>query len=918
MRRIVKSAVGIVLTLNLLLLNGCSRGSSTVNTLIEKSDLDTSKESIIVNLKESERYSNPISDENQPYRADSLEAQRLSGVAEEKLVLDQSKTGDPYILRYNGKYYLYCSTDAWYCSYRCWESTDLMHYTFLGEFSLLDQDGNRVENDTAAGQGYELECPWAPEVHYWNGQFYMYTSLHAAGHKVFLSTTGLPYGEFRVVNNNFAPSIDGTMFIDDNEDKWFIRCNREDGTACPVITKVSDMYTVADESDYSNVSRTGITGDQVEGPFMFKRNGIYYFITTGEGAGEPAYRLNYAYNTSGLGKELNIGDVVNSDNWLTEMQPNLILNTEGDYFGYGHGAVTVGPDLDSYWFPYHMSRSSGKGRVLGINRIEFSGTRMNIIGQDKETFVPDAPAFYTSYYNALTDTDYKGDKSGVIARSAGYRSYTEERTNAGEGLYQVDGKLLSGNSTTQLIKTGSTFTAEYNFKDVATNGTFKCLFGGGYVTINGKKIELYKGNSKIAEADMLVNGESWDWSAYHSIVVTCEPGRITVTVDGCTKIDEEATGFGNDAIGYEGATLSQIGGAVFSNQAFGSSDNEVAKTVDGSFFASNYYTAKDGESATELSDNSKVYRVETKGNEDKCNNNSVYNYYIYKDATALKMVEGDRAVYVIDVSHDGLYSIESLFSNNSDGSVIKIQIDNDKPTCYTLRKNDYSKTTGYDDYYKSLQFQKRLIDEIHLKKGLHTFTVKVVQGNYTAIEYELNHTSENAPEYSDKLDKKSGHDYFSNWSIKDGAYYASNGQKSLVRFGGSEYTNYGVKVDLKTEAMNSRSNKAGIILRLTDPSVFYRQTYGSGHGYFVCLDAYGVSLERIDYNERLVAYYETTLSKDKYYTLEAECIDNTITVYLDGEKVITYIDPYGYSRGATALYSYQAATYFKNLQIIPK
>ena len=76
-----------------------------------------------------------------------------------------------------------------------------------------------------------------------------------------------------------------------------------------------------------------------------------------------------------------------------------------------------------------------------------------------------------------------------------------------------------------------------------------------------------------------------------------------------------------------------------------------------------------------------------------------------------------------------------------------------------------------------------------------------------------------------------------------------------MNFGDSDFTDYKVKVDLKTDAMMSRSNKAGILLRLDKPTIHARQTYGSGRGYFVCIDAYGVSLERIDYYERLVAYY---------------------------------------------------------------
>ena len=923
MKRMKKSIISVLLVSVMILGTGCTNRGQSAGAAIKTSTLDTSIEDINVTLEEGTRYTNPITDEQQPHRADSVEAQILEGKAPEDAVEDISRAGDPYILRYNGKFYLFVSTDGWYSSYRCWESLDLINYTYLGEYDYLDSEGKRAENDTAVNQGLDYECPWAPEVHYWNGQFYMYTAPHNSGHRVFKSTTGLPYGDYQEVNEELTATIDGTVFIDDNEDKWFVRLHNEDNDPSIAVLKLADMETLVDEKkEYYLTSKTGITGEHVEGQFLFKRDGIYYLIATGETAAYPGYRINYAYNNSGLGEELNVGSVGGEDNWATEIEPNLILNTEGEYYGYGHGAVTIGPDLDSYWLPYHLSRASGGGRTVAINRIVFSGTRMSVIGQDQESLVPNAPDFYASYFEALSDVDWEGKTSGVIARKAGWRSYTDERTQAGEGLYEVDGKLLSGKlaadgKSVELIKTGSRFTAEYNFKNVATDGSFKCLFGGGYVTIKGTTVELYKGTEKIAEAKMLVNGESgWDWSAYHDIIVAYEDGRITVTIDGCTKIDMEATGFGNEAIGYEGATKAQLGSAVFSDQAFGSSDQEVAKNVEGSFFASNYYEAKEGESATKLSKKSNVYTVE--GDEDVCTYGIAHKYHIYKDATALKLAEGDRAVYKIDVAETGLYSLQSLYSTDSAGSVIKVQIDNQKPTCYELVNNDYSTLEQDKEYHESLKFQKRAIDEIYLEKGLHTLTVKAVKGDYTAIEYELTQTSETAPEYSNSLASKAGHDYFTNWLIKEDAHYASTGLKSLVRFGGTDFTDYKVKVDIKTDAMVSRANRAGILLRLTQPSVFYRQTYGSGKGYFVCLDAYGVSLERFDYNERLVAYYETELDKDTYYTLEAECIDNRIIVYLDGEKVIEYVDPYPFACGAPALYSYQAATYYKNLEITPK
>ncbi len=910
---------------------------------IEQSDEDTSIEDIDIDLTETERYTNPITDENQPYRAGSVEAQLLSGATE--TIEDISMSGDPYILRYNGKYYLYVSTDNWWCSYRCWESLDLLHYTYLGEYDLLDKNGNRTENDDKTNQGYDLECPWAPEVHYWNGEFYMYTSPHASGNIVLKSTTGLPYGDYQVVYNTNAISIDGSIFIDDNEDKWYVRpytiAEGKAGYGAAVM-KITDMATLAGGS-WAGTSQAGITGGCVEGPFLFKRNGIYYLISTGEDVSYSGYRLNYAYNDSGLGNTYNVGSVGGAENWSTEIEPNLIINTEGDYYGYGHGAVTLGPNLDSCWFIYHMTRNSNVSRrTLGINRVEFSGTRMSVMGQDTETIAPEAPDFYTSYFTALSDTDWEGNKSGVIARSAGYRSYTDARTLAGEGLYQVGNQLLSGRlaadgETVELMTTGSRFTAEYNFKDITTDGSFQCLFGGGYVTIEGTTVKLYQGTTKLAEAPMLVNGESgWNWSAYHDIIVAYEEGRITVSIDGCTKIDVEATGLGNGAIGYAGASGTQIGGATFSNQAFGSSDKEAAKVTNGTFFATNYYEAKTGEKASVLSASSKSYVVSTTGDEAQYLSswNGTHTYHIYKDATAFTLAQGDRVVYKIDVPENGTYSLSSLFSNSSDGSIIKIQIDGETPICYTLKKNDYRSIEYDKEYYEALEFQKRVLDTVYLEKGLHTLTIKAVSGDYTAIEYEMTRISTVSVKYQDDLSAVNQGDYFTDWynrsgdgddlvgnfvewTIQEGAHYASADKKNLLRFANGNYMDYKVKVDIRTSAATTSDTNAGILLRLTNPSAGPRQTYGSGMGYYVCLGSDGVSIFRFDYNEREVAHYDTVLDADTYYTLEAECIDNTIVVRLNGEKVMTYIDPYAFVCGATALYSNIAESYYKNLEIIP-
>ena len=35
---------------------------------------------------------------------------------------------DPFVLRFNGRYYLYCTNPG----VRCWQSDDLLHWTLIG------------------------------------------------------------------------------------------------------------------------------------------------------------------------------------------------------------------------------------------------------------------------------------------------------------------------------------------------------------------------------------------------------------------------------------------------------------------------------------------------------------------------------------------------------------------------------------------------------------------------------------------------------------------------------------------------------------------------------------------------------------------------------------------------------------------
>ena len=108
---------------------------------------------------------------------------------------------DPFVLRYNGTYYLYAT------------NPDLRVFTSQ---NLLDwkEAGPAIDPDTFPGL-----VPFAPEVVYWNGWFYMYTSPSGFGHYILRSDS--PTGPFEKISGNEGHDIDGSVFIDDDGTWYF-------------------------------------------------------------------------------------------------------------------------------------------------------------------------------------------------------------------------------------------------------------------------------------------------------------------------------------------------------------------------------------------------------------------------------------------------------------------------------------------------------------------------------------------------------------------------------------------------------------------------------------------------------------------------------------------------------------------------
>ncbi|NCA95363.1 MAG: hypothetical protein EOM74_00115, partial [Methanomicrobia archaeon] len=185
--------------------------------------------------------------------------------------------GDPFVYRYNGTYYLYPSTSS--SGVRAYKSYDLMTWEpVTGEGLPYGYVLSPDENTTVVA--------YAPEVVYYDGWFYMCQSQAGNGHYFYKSRS--PEGPFVRYTDNVGESIDGSFFIDNDGQAYFLRAKLETIR----MTKFNEDFTLSNQAfDIQNTSMGGWT----EGPYMLSRNGTYYLTFTGVHVGSAGYKVGYSY-----------------------------------------------------------------------------------------------------------------------------------------------------------------------------------------------------------------------------------------------------------------------------------------------------------------------------------------------------------------------------------------------------------------------------------------------------------------------------------------------------------------------------------------------------------------------------------------------------------------------------------------------
>lgn len=281
---------------------------------------------------------------------------------------------DPSLSKFGDTYYLYTTTDLDYGLGRAgtpvvWKSKDFVNWSFEGSHIQgfdwakgYDWVNDKGEKKT----GYFRY--WAPgKVIEQNGTYYLYVTFVKPDEKMgtYVMIADRPDGPFRFAEGNglFAPGtegadspfivndIDGEPFIDDDGNGYLFWRRR-------LAARLSaDRLHIEGEPLTMQTARQGYS----EGPLMFKRKGIYYYVYTLSG------NQNYV-NAYMMSRESPLSGFVKPEG----NDIFLFSAPENQVWGPGHGNIFYDEKTDEYIFLYLEYGDGGTTRQVYANRMEFN------------------------------------------------------------------------------------------------------------------------------------------------------------------------------------------------------------------------------------------------------------------------------------------------------------------------------------------------------------------------------------------------------------------------------------------------------------------------------------------------------------------------------------------------------------------
>lgn len=266
---------------------------------------------------------------------------------------------DPEGIIYGDTYWIYPTWSDLYekqTFFDCFSSKDLVNWT---------KHANVL--DTAAVKWAKIAM-WAPSVISKKDKYYFFFGANDV-HPGEIGGIGVaisdrPEGPYKdligkpLINENVngAQPIDQFVFKDDDNTYYMYyggwgHCN---------MVKLNDDFTALVPFDDGEMYKEVTPQNYVEGPFMFKKNGKYYFMWSEGGWGGPDYSVAYAIADSPFGPFNRIGKILEEDATVATSA--------------GHHSIMHVPNSEDYYIVYHRRPLGDKGRdhrVTCIDKMTF-------------------------------------------------------------------------------------------------------------------------------------------------------------------------------------------------------------------------------------------------------------------------------------------------------------------------------------------------------------------------------------------------------------------------------------------------------------------------------------------------------------------------------------------------------------------
>jgi len=261
----------------------------------------------------------------------------------ENPIVQTNYTSDPAPLVYKDTVFLYTGHDEDGSSYytmndwRVYSSTDMVNWT---------DRGSPLSYKTFA---WATGDAWASQCIYRNGKFYWYVAVKSGSPSIGVAVSDSPTGPFvdalgKPLIQNSWDDIDPTVYLDDDgqaylywghSNLYYVKLNENMTSYSGGIQKVP-MTTASFGTRVGNVDMPTLFE---EGPWFYKRNGIYYMAYAAGGI--PEY-VAYSTSTNPISGWTYRGVIMPAQGGSFTNHPGIIDFKGKSYFFYHNGALPGG------------------------------------------------------------------------------------------------------------------------------------------------------------------------------------------------------------------------------------------------------------------------------------------------------------------------------------------------------------------------------------------------------------------------------------------------------------------------------------------------------------------------------------------------------------------------------------------------